>query len=444
MRKIIGIFLCLLVNYSCSSIDSGTIVWTQTSNYRNGYANAIAIDESSVYIVASDRSKNQRYGQWHIEKRSLLDGSLVSMFANQGVITSEMEDLGRSIGIAADSQYIYVIGDDNSPGGFRNADSQWRIEKRLSSDGSLVNGFGDGGVVTNNPTPYIDSPEAVVIDANYMYIVGFQEVLPGYLNIPHYRSDNYWRIEKRKLSDGSLVSDFGTGGVITSNPNTMEGDAGLEDAHAIAIDADYMYVTGTAYNAAPYDLIWRIDKRRLTDGSLCTEFGDNGVVTNNPSPGNDEANSIAIDAKYMYVVGSDIRPDSTFDQNDYQWHIEKRNLSDGALVEEFGNNGIVINNPSNRIDWAQTIVGDQKYIYVAGRDGNPGPKDQQWHIEKRKTSDGSLVPEFKDSGILTINPSANLDNARAIAAGEGYLYIIGVDYSNGLSSPLWQIVKIKK
>jgi hypothetical protein len=458
LKKLIIGALCLniltvvfIFLHKYSETDSGTIVWSQSSNYSNGLASAIAIEKVYIYVVASDRSKDSRYGRWHIEKRSSLDGSFVRSFGSEGIIIG---NIGRSIGIAADSQYIYVIGVDYPD----NGDSQWRIEKRWASDGLLVNGFGDHGVITTNPKPYGDQPEAIVIDANFMYIVGSEEMVPGYRNPPHSRSDSRWRIEKRKLLDGSLATDFGDGGIITSNPNEVEGDAGMESARAIAIDADFMYVVGTAYNAAPIDLVWRIEKRHLTDGSLCTEFGDKGSVSYNPSSGFDEAHSIAIDAKYMYVVGHDMSSGST---HDHQWHIEKRNLTDGTLVGGFGSNGIVTNDPSNRVNWAHAIVLDRKQslwerivrldlmgnrqaMYVAGKDESPGPGDQQWRIEKRKLTDGSLDNKFSQRGNLTINPSSYSEQVRAMTADTGYIYIVGDDYANGNSSAMWRIVKIKK
>ena len=118
-------------------------------------------------------------------------------------------------------------------------------------------------------------------------------------------------IEKRSLTDGGLVSGFGTGGVVTSNPST-----GSDVAYAIAIDTSAMYVVGYDYSPGNYQ--WRIEKRSLTDGGLVSGFGTGGAVTSNPSAGEDWALYIAIDATAMYVVGYDYSP------GNYQWRIEKR------------------------------------------------------------------------------------------------------------------------
>ena len=55
--------------------------------------------------------------------------------------------------VAVDSTGLYVVGFDSSPVG--NFDSQWRIEKRDLSDGSLMTSFGTNGVVTSDPTKEI-------------------------------------------------------------------------------------------------------------------------------------------------------------------------------------------------------------------------------------------------------------------------------------------------
>lgn len=78
-----------------------------------------------------------------------------------------------------------------------------------------------------------------------MYVVGSND-------------SNNWRIEKRLLSDGSLDTDFNSGGIIG-------GAATSEHSFSISIDSTYMYVAG--YDSSSN---WRIEKRFLSDGSLMT------------------------------------------------------------------------------------------------------------------------------------------------------------------------------
>ncbi len=246
-----------------------------TSNPSMGgdVATAIAIDATAMYVVGYDYSDGN--SQWRIEKRNLTDGNLVGAYTS-----SPGTGGGFARAIAVDSMAMYVVGHDYTPG-----NSQWRIEKRSLTDGNLVPGFGAGGVVTGNPSTDSDAAYGIAIDATAIYVVGYDES-PG---------NRQWRIEKRSLTDGNVV------GVYTNNPST-DWDA----AHTIAIDATAMYVVG--YDENPGNRQWRIEKRSLTDGSLVPGFGTGGVVTSNPSTDDDTIYAIAIDSTAMYVVGSDYSP----------------------------------------------------------------------------------------------------------------------------------------
>ena len=278
----LALFITAAVIHKHSRARSGTIMWTKEyypncSESTPSFLHRVETGSDFLYLVGSYGRGDTNTSQWSIQKRNSLDGTLIPEFGEGGLVKSAFgsrEDYAN--GIAVDSQYIYVIGADHTPWGddrSRPIDLQWRIEKRRLSDGSLVEGFGESGVVTNNLTPYYEKPEAIIIDANYMYVAG-TEVIQG--------SDYQWRIEKRRLSDGSLVSDFGIDGVVRSNPNATEGYVGSEHVNGLALGDGYIYVAGLAYNSAPSDTCWRIEKRRLGDGSLAEEFGMAGFVTSNP------------------------------------------------------------------------------------------------------------------------------------------------------------------
>jgi predicted esterase YcpF (UPF0227 family) len=361
----------------------------------------IAIDASAMYVVGYDYSPGDNL-QWRIEKRSLTDGSLDTGFDTDGAVTSNPSvGIDHARAIAIDSTAMYVVGFDYSPGNL-----QWRIEKRSLTDGSLVPGFGTGGVVTVNPSTGSDYANAIAVDSTAMYVVG-HDWSPG---------SSQLRIEKRGLTDGSLVSGFGPGGVATNNPST-----GHDYANDIAIDSTAMYVVG--HDSSPGNYQWRIEKRSLTDGSLVPAFGTGGVVTNNPSTGNDLALDIAIDSTAMYVVGSDSSPGNV------QWRIEKRSLANGSLVSGFGTGGVVTSNSSAGPDLAEAIAIDTTAMYVVGYDYSPG--NTQWRIEKRSLADGSLVSGFGTGGVVTNNPSTSPDYAYDIAIDSTAMYVVGYDYSPG-------------
>ncbi|MDI6787838.1 MAG: hypothetical protein QME51_05660 [Planctomycetota bacterium] len=371
---------------------------------------AVVISSTYMYVAGFDAvSGNNR---WRIEKRNQSNGALVTSpaFGTGGVVTTD-PTTGSDIvnAVTCSSTYLYVVGFDSTGGG------RWRIEKRNLSNGALVTSpvFGTGGVVTSDPSSLWDEAKAIAIDSTFMYVVGFDES-PG-------AGNRQWRIEKRRLDNGNLDSTFGTSGVIVSNPSS-----GIDEPLSIAIDGNNMYVAGFDEIFGASNRQWRIEKRGLTTGAIV------GTYTSNPTTGQDEARAIAIDASYMYVAGFDSTGGG-------QWRIEKRNLSNGALVTSpvFGTSGVVTSNPSGGADESRAIVIDGSFMYVAGYDASN--TDWQWRIEKRNLSNGALVTTFGTNGVVTNNPSGGGDEARAIIADVTYLYVVGVDYFPG--NLQWRIEK---
>jgi hypothetical protein len=99
--------------------------------------------------------------------------------------------------------------------------------------------------------------------------------------------------------------------------------------------------------------------------------------TFNPSNGVDRPISVALDSSGVYVVGFDNVPG-----ND-EWRIEKRSLTDGALL------WAQTTNPSDGDDWAAGVALDSSGVYVVGFDNVPG--NDEWRIEKRSLTDGALL-----------------------------------------------------
>ncbi|MGB6681459.1 MAG: CFI-box-CTERM domain-containing protein, partial [Candidatus Bathyarchaeia archaeon] len=58
------------------------------------------------------------------------------------------------------------------------------------------------------------------------------------------------------------------------------------------------------------DFQWRIEKRNNTDGTLIPNFGTDGVVLENPSVRSDKAEGVGIDKSSIYTVGFDASPDT--------------------------------------------------------------------------------------------------------------------------------------
>jgi hypothetical protein len=309
------------------SLVDGSVIWTQTNNPSGGpdWAFGVAVDGTGVYVAGVDESPGNL--QWRIEKRSLVDGSVIWTQTNN---PSGDSDWAR--GVAVDGTGVYVVGCDGSPG-----NSQWRIEKRSLVDGSVI------WTQTNNPSGGPDWAFGVAVDGTGVYVVGWDES-PGNLQ---------WRIEKRSLVDGSVIWTQ------TNNPS-----GGWDWACGVAVDGTGVYVVGWDESPGTDDYQWRIEKRSLTNGDLIWS------KTSNPSNVLDWAFGVAVDGTGVYVVGDDGSPGNS------QWRIEKRSLVDGSVI------WTQTNNPSDILDSAHGVAVDGTGVYAAGKDESLGVINDQWRIEK--------------------------------------------------------------
>jgi len=347
--------------------------------------------------------------------------SLWSIASNQSVSAKN-----KAYGMVKDANALYVVGYDTALGY-----KQWRIEKRDLVTGALVTGFGSGGIVSNATTTE-SAATAIALGGGYIYVTGYEvaSTVSG---------SALWRIEKRSLSNGALeTTTFGSGsGVVTSGTGTTDAVA-----KAIAIDTTYMYVAG--YDLTPgQNQEWRIEKRSLSDGSLeSISFGTGGVIQSHPSGAYDDVPyGIAVDASALYIVGSDEVAGALTPG----WRIEKRNIVTGATLTTISESATA------EFDEALAIAIDANYMYVVGYDSQTVSFDDQWRIEKRSLSDGSLVASFGTGtvgGVIQENPSAvdinSYDDALAIAIDANYMYVAGYDsinYTGGTPAEQWRIEK---
>jgi hypothetical protein len=345
-----------------TAFGTNGVVTSNPSTDSPDIANAVAADNSYLYIVGDDTSVVG--SQWRIEKRDIVTGTLVTAFGTNGVITSNPSgnsDVPYSVQV--DDNYIYIVGYDNAPG-----NDEWRIEKRDKTTGALVTAFGLNGVITSNPSANSDIAYKIV-GADYAFVDEFYII--GYDSVPG-SGNEQWRMEKRTKTTGALITAFGLDGVITSNPT-----ANSDIAYSVVLYGD-LYIVGSDY--APGNDQWRIEKRDPITGGLITTFGVNGVITSNPSADSDVTWAVRSDNSNLYVIGYDKV------LGNEQWRIEKRDKTTGALVTAFGTNGVAISNPSTGYDSPNDVFSDDTNFYIIGTDYAPG--NFQWRIEKRNSTTG--------------------------------------------------------
>lgn len=328
------------------------------------------LDTDYIYSVGYDEAGGDR--QWRIEKRSKSTGALVGGFGTGGVVTSDPSSgADEATAVRVDADYIYVGGFDNSPG-----NDQYRVEKRDKDDGSLVTAFDSDGVFTSNPGSGSDKVVDIDIDASYVYILGN-------------RSTFVARYEKIDIGSGAYDTGFDGDGFLESSGATTN----RNDPSAFHIDGSYIYMTGTesSNTGALSTQQIRIEKRSITDGSYDLGFDTDGWLNSNPTGSDaDRGYDIDIDGSNMYVA------EMQGTSGDYRWRVEKRALTTGALDGTFGSStGAVSYNFSGSDDEPTTIKADSNGIYVAGRDGAP---TSFLRVAKLNLTTGALDTSFQNDG----------------------------------------------
>ncbi len=375
---------------------------------------AMSIDDNYIYLVGHDGLSGDY--QWHIQKRDIVSGETVPAFDNDGIIqiNPNVSADDKAFALAIDTEYMYITGYDQS-----GALSQWRIEKRNIITGAPVNAFDSDGVVESDPTAGPDEVHTIEVDTNYIYIAGYDAAI--YPN-------SQWRIEKRDIETGALVNGFDSDGVIEEDYSSNR-----DEINSIAIDENYLYLAGYDEYSGYGNHRWRIEKRDIETGALVNAFDDDGIIIEQPNGNSAMAYSIDIDANYIYIAGFDNSPGNS------QWRIEKRDIVSGALISNFGSDGVVQSNLSDSEEWARSIAIDDNYIYIAGIDYSVG--NSQWRIEKRNIETGALVSGFDSDGMILENPSIGFDMLYSIAVDTFYIYLAGYDFEYGYPNSQWRLEK---
>jgi hypothetical protein len=350
------------------------IIWGLSEHVSSSWDEAygVAVDASGIYVVGNDRRTTNGYAEWRIEKRSLTTGALIW---GQSEDISNGDDV--AYGVAVDGSGLYAVGWDNKT---VNRQYEWRIEKRSLTTGTTIwTQFED----ISNATDYASG---VAVDASGIYVVGIDSKTVG--------NQYEWRIEKRSLT---------TGAMIWGQSEDISG--GTDVATGVAVDASGLYVVG--HDNSPGDQEWRVEKRSLTTGAIIW------VQSENFSSHTDYAIGVAVDTTGVYVAGSDENTDHSY----MEWRVEKRSLTTGAIIwfqyEDLTSNGHNI---------AESVGIDGSGVYFAGYDTNTSGNKYEWRVEKRSLTTGAII-----WGVSEHISSSGNDAAYGVAVDASGVYVVGRD-----------------
>lgn len=291
--------------------DGGTTEF-QADAVGNGYV-SMALDADGDILVATDLYRQGQMTDFGLYKFSS-GGQLDESFGDGGVVRTDVStwDIPESIGVRADGK-IVVSGWARAPGygvdenGQANDKSQG-VVIRYNSDGSLDSGFGDDGVVNILPASDMDwvmGRAAIAPDGNVIFAGNTSNLV----------TQTGHAILREIADDGSITSlAFG---------NT--GDDNLKAVKDVRIDSEGRIVMLLTSSAGMHLA------RFASDGTPDSSFGTDGWVTQNmglqPYP------TLRVAADNSILVTGEEGPGGDFAIAHY--------LSDGSVDTAFGTNGLM-------------------------------------------------------------------------------------------------------
>lgn len=352
-----------------------------------------------------------------------LGGILDTTFGTDGIVVTRFNDNSgddaRAVAIQSDGKIIVAgTSQDQSvePYIFSVGLARYNV------NGSLDNSFGVDGKVTTNIGEGESLGQAVAIQTDGKIVVG------GF----HFNNGDADFMLLRYLTDGSLDTDFGTGGMVRTHFDGTYRD----EIKAIAIQPDGKIV------AAGYliDYSYEIGLARYnSDGSLDPNFGTNGKVITRFEHMWDLAFSLDIQLDGKIVVAGE---KYVVDSHDF---LLVRYNNDGLLDTTFGASGMVTTDFSSSADIAEGIYRndyssavliqpDQKILAAGGGGYNDVPGRGYDFELARYNSDGSLDPSFGTAGkVITEFDTLNSEGYAAALQPDGKIVVVGYATNNNFA-----------
>jgi uncharacterized delta-60 repeat protein len=319
-----------------------------------------------------------------------------------GVVTTPIgpgSEFARSVTVQPDGK-ILVAGY-----GANGANDDFAVV-RYNADGSLDTTFNGTGIVTTAIGGSDDRGYSVALDPDGKIIVAGTT----------YDGSSYDFAIVRYNADGSLDTDFGSTGVVTTPVGT-----GNDYGHSVAVNSEgKIVVAGYGSNGVDDDFAV---VRYNTDGTLDTTFGTTGIVTTPIGAADDRSFSVVVQPDDKIVVVG-----YAYSGPDYNIAVARYN-DDGSLDTDFNGSGTVTTSIGVFNDIGFSVTLSDGKILVAGQSYNG---THQAFALVRFNEDGSLDTTFNGSGKVTTDVGAGSDTGYFVTVQplDGKILVAGVS-SNG-------------
>jgi uncharacterized delta-60 repeat protein len=271
-----------------TNFGSGGTVMTDIDGDSSDAAYSVAIQPNGKIVAAGSRSIGNNNMDFALVRYDT-SGNLDISFDSDGKVTTAI-----SSGVGNDYVYSVVIQSDGKIVVAGQANFDFALA-RYNTDGALDTSFDSDGKVITAIGSSIDAAYSVAIQSDGKIVAAGASV-----------DNNEDFALVRYNANGSLDTDFGTGGKVTT-------DIGSDDdlANSVAIQTDGKIVAaGYSYGSSNIDFAL---VRYNADGSLDTNFGTGGKVTTPIGGSSDIGTSAAIQSDGNIVVAGHSVNGSNYD-----------------------------------------------------------------------------------------------------------------------------------
>jgi uncharacterized delta-60 repeat protein len=331
-------------------------------------------------------------------------GLLDSSFGKNGLVKFALEGVYglQGINILSDGK-IFIIGKYSTGSPYKP------VFIRLNSNGALDNNFGNGGKTYPNifhpQSSVLFQPDGKIIMADQSYNTNTKE--------------DFWLM--RMNYDGTLDNSFGINGEVKTDLGNNEQD--IVYKLILQKEGKIMAIGSTKFNTTEgtdFALV-----RYNSNGTLDTNFGKNGIVTDNISSVDKWADLVIQPDGKILVTGS-VNVDSVGKMN----FIVARYNENGTLDNSFGDGGKVI-------IWFNTYTRDIANSIMLQPDGKivvGGMSGEIFFYNNfalaRFNNDGTLDNNFGFNGKVTTKFTDNDASTDMLLAKDDNIILSGYSGSN--------------
>ena len=324
-----------------------------------------------------------------------MNKQIASFEGNQG--------LDQCAAVTADNGKILAVG---TTGSGQFALVRYLDEPNQLGDGDLDSTFGTGGKVT---TAFAGSAtaRAVALDSANAGIVVAGVMVDGI-------GDTEVALARYHDADGSLDTNFGTGGMVTTDLGT-----GWSGTSTVAVESDGCILVAGTYNGQFALLHYN------ANGTPDTNFGTDGMVLTTFGGSSETPSAMTLDSNGKILLAGTTTQSAT--GKDFAM---ARYNANGSLDTSFGTGGLVTTDFSGNNDVASaiTVQSDGK-IVLAGYSEDASGNDS-FALVRYNTS-GSLDTSFGTGGLVTTGFGDGHDRATGVAIdATGGIIISGTSFLN--------------